>query len=542
MKQLRNFAPVILLFVLLTVSMLSCKKETEIQNNPGNTPGLQVKNVDNATLKLPVDSGDIGLIVDTRDLFKKGYTPAYASVIISGSLSSYSDNHLLIDQFTNLAIIRIKKDTLTKDQLTEAAIGPSTVITIFDSQGKQLTRIDESSLPINDKNQYYTIQSQSPAIKRRFSLNPEVPYIVQESEATSPQRKAEVLTFDGMETVALIRKPYIESGDKSQQFYFIPADKNNKNDDSTYYIRTSYTGQNGKYYYLDIYNGYSSEYQLFAYNDDPSSSRNYKFILQQDDSGWVSIKPVAHPALKDISPQFSPYGNGPVAKFRIVSAAIDWSVTDIETKFNQPILPPQKLELAVSSELINCSDGSLSQTLGKDDSRTETTSTSSSEEFQLTTSQNASVSVSTSVTASGSFYGIGVSATVGITGEYSYGRSVTSTQGKTLETSTQVTKTVSTTRNIEVLPKTGVLVYDAVESYPNVKIPFVQMLRVAGTSNGVQLTGEEIVNQLRINQFGGVVTTVGATFVVITIRGTATIDNFMRVQSKATNITSPCSP
>ena len=541
MKHENYLFSTFMLLALVILSFASCKK-TVNEPDPaptGNTPGLEVKAIDNKTLKLPVDSGDVGLVVDTREIFKKGYTPAYASVQISGSLASYSNDHLEIDQNTNLAIISIKKQKLTDKQLDDAAVGPKTVIKIYDDKGKILANLTESSLPINDKNKYYEAKTTLGHVKRRISFNPEVPYIIQAN--ISSTGKPEVLTFDGEESTPVVRKAYKENN-VEQQFYFIPANKNNPKDDSTYYIRTSLKGQNGKYYYLDIYNDYSQQYQLFAYNDDPSSSTNYKFILRRDDSGWVYIKPAKFPLLKDNSPSFSPYEGKYMARFKIITGKIQWDVTDLGSEFNQPIMPMQKLELAVSNQLVNCSNGKLSQTLGKEESRVQTTSLSTAEEFQLTTSQNVSIGISTSVSAEGSFFGTGVSASIGINTEYSYGRSVTSTQGKTIQNSDTETKTTSTSRTVDVLPNSGVNVYDAIESYPNVRIPFVQTLRVAGTYNGIQLSGDEIVDQLMKNQFGGVVSKIASSFVLITIRGTAIIDNYMHVKSNVVQIPGACNP
>lgn len=541
MKKSNFLFPGVFLLFFALMTGISCKK---VANNPDDSQGgtgngaLEVKKIDNKELNLPVDSGDIGLVIDTRSIFKLGYKPAYASIQINGVLSSYSDDHVAIDQFTNLAIISIPKTKLTKDEIEKAAVGPKVVVKVYDSQGAELANITESSLPINDKNQYYPVKSNKQMKTRPMSFNPEVPYLIQ--SYISSNGKTEVLHFLGEESNPVVRQQYDPASASHQEFYFIKANKNDAKDDSTYYIRTSIKGQNSKFYYLDIYNGYQGEYYLYAFNDDPTSSSNYKLILRKAEDGWVYIKPVNHPILKDNSPSFSPYAGSKFAKFKIVSAGIQWSVDDLGTKFNQPVMPNQKLELAVSSRLINCSGGTLSQTIGKDESRTQTTTASSTESFELTTSQEASISITTTVGAEGSFFGVGASASIGITGSYSYGRSVTNSQSKTLENSTQETKSISTSRTIEVVPGSGVDVYDAIESYPNVRVPFAQTLRIAGSYKGAQLTGDEIVDQLMVNQFGGVVSEVGSSYVLITVRGVATIDNYMNIQSNVREVPGAC--
>jgi hypothetical protein len=80
--------------------------------------------------------------------------------------------------------------------------------------------------------------------------------------------------------------------------------------------------------------------------------------------------------------------------------------------------------------------------------------------------------------------------------------------------------------------------YDAVQTYPNVVVLYVQKIRVTASLNGKPLTGDEIVSQLIANQFGGVVTETGDTYVTISVRGKVNIKNLMK--SVTETKTRPC--
>lgn len=92
------------------------------------------------------------------------------------------------------------------------------------------------------------------------------------------------------------------------------------------------------------------------------------------------------------------------AKFRIVAAGVKWHVTDLGTEFNNPIMSPAKMDFAYKATLKNCSPATLSESIGKQDTRTSAYTMGTEESFQLSTTHEASVNLSISGTASASFY------------------------------------------------------------------------------------------------------------------------------------------
>src|SRR5690606_16881280 len=83
---------------------------------------------------LPVSKGHIGLVLDTRSIVKKGYKPTYASVKIDGSLDSFSNSNLEIDEFTNLATLRISRDSISEEVLDQFIKGVPISITVYDAE------------------------------------------------------------------------------------------------------------------------------------------------------------------------------------------------------------------------------------------------------------------------------------------------------------------------------------------------------------------------------------------------------------------------
>ena len=99
---------------------------------------------------------------------------------------------------------------------------------------------------------------------------------------------------------------------------------------------------------------------------------------------------------------------------------------------------------------------------------------------------------------------------------------------------------VSWGRKVEVPPYSAVHVYDVVQTINDVKIPFVQKIRLEAELKGKKLLGKEIVQQLMSNQFGGVVTEIGDKHVVITVRGFSHIDKLMESRTILNDIENAC--
>ena len=217
--------------------------------------------------------------------------------------------------------------------------------------------------------------------------------------------------------------------------------------------------------------------------------------------------------------------------------------TSIRPEHLEPISPSVDTSFGFNSTLRNCGSGSLEQEVGIQREVTTTYTTSQSETIGLSGRVTTSVDVSVSATAEASFFGNGGS----VTGEVSAGLEVsveassTSTVG--LEQSNSETNTFFSNRTVTVPAGSASLIYDAYQTYSNVRIPYVKRLRLKGEQdrNGSgSLSGQEIATQLRVTNFSGVITNIGSDFVEINIRGNMFLDNIVDTLTEVQDVEANC--
>jgi hypothetical protein len=482
-----------------------------------------------------VSSGQIGLIIDTRPVTKKGYKPAYISLSVNGASYSFSDDHMELDPFTNLAIWRIPKDSISKTEVEQFAKGVPVTIKVYDDASVLLAELQENSLPVSANIVPILIETTKPKIVPPLKIIAGAPYVIQ------------ALPIEGYsggtiwsyiyDRPALPEFPFITLGtdyfgtnaDGGQYFTFEPA-----GNDSTFYIKA----EGEKKQYIDIYQG-----QVQTFTDPPQSSDNYKFILSQDDEGGITIKSYTHQPVHivqtDAGTIYLQTDKGIPAKFRLFPADIEWQAQDMGISYDQPIMQPAQLDFALSSTINNCGATTVKQKVGKDDTRTTTITAGTEESFSVTTQHEANVEFSISMGVSADLFGVaGMERNLTLSAGYTYTNTQTQTNTSHFQTEEQIVTTVSYERELEVPPYTAMDAYDAVQTYPNVVVLYVQKIRVTANLKGNPLTGEEIVSQLMANQFGGVVTETGENYVTISIRGKVNIKNLMSAKTDVK--TKPC--
>ncbi|MCH7681969.1 ETX/MTX2 family pore-forming toxin [candidate division KSB1 bacterium] len=238
------------------------------------------------------------------------------------------------------------------------------------------------------------------------------------------------------------------------------------------------------------------------------------------------------------------------SRFRLISD-IAWQVADRGTVFNQPNMPPAKLDFAYKATLINCSAATLEESIGRSEQRTTTTTVGTSESLQLFASvaRSLDVKVGISVTAE---IGIDIkmvaeaSVAATVSSEVSIGSQYTTSQTtsseKTWSGSESITTEVSRIRTLTLPPFTALEAWDAVKTIRNVRVPFTQVLRITATSkdDGSALSGREIQTLMLFNFVGGVVSRVGADFIDISFRGHATIDQMFESTTNVQEIPGAC--
>ncbi|MGW8315012.1 MAG: ETX/MTX2 family pore-forming toxin [Bacteroidales bacterium] len=519
----RFFVPVIFV-TLVILSVTNCQKE---QVTPDNME------IPDSTSVFNLDKGGLGLVIDTREIFKKGYYPATAQV----SFQDYSqyDASLDIDQLTCIAIFKLENKDLSEEEKSSFSSGVDVTIEILDGSGTSLTVYTGGQIELNDSNFPLSLTTELPLVKRPLVMNENIPYLLQVEDSASL-----IMTLGQEDLFGLY---HYEMYNSELQFYFVPS-----GDENTYMIDHLGYEAGSHLYYI-------SEYDYFAFGggsvalppEGPS-----KFILEQDDDGWIKIRLAGtdkylyfeEPLLRAGDPD-------KVDRFRIISDDIDWSVEDRGTKYNQPIMPPVKLDFAYSATLKNCSSAALSEEVGKTDSRTRTTTVGTMESLQLFSSQSITVGMKVGVEVGASvgadIEGIGEASverkySAEVSAEYNYTTSETNTTENTFSESTSVTSEVSRVRTLELQPYTALNVYDAIKSVDNVITPFIQILRITGTyrSTGKELTGQELVTEMAFNLMGGVISDIQSNYIEITIRGQATMDEIFDASTEVHEIEGGC--
>ena len=110
------------------------------------------------------------------------------------------------------------------------------------------------------------------------------------------------------------------------------------------------------------------------------------------------------------------------------------------------------------------------------------------------------------------------------------------------------TNTYFSSRTVTVPAGSASLVYDAYQTYSNVKIPFVKRFRIFAdqiepSENNAfvgALSGDDIATQLRITNFIGVITNISNDYVEVTLRGTTVLDNMVDTQSEVQDVAANC--
>ncbi|MEM6395932.1 MAG: RICIN domain-containing protein [Bacteroidota bacterium] len=234
-------------------------------------------------------------------------------------------------------------------------------------------------------------------------------------------------------------------------------------------------------------------------------------------------------------------GTNPESIWRIIAHDLTYTVDDLGSVAGIPILPPAETEFAFKQRIRNCANASTTVSIGVDQSRTTTTTTSIEETLSLFSSSSSTWDISSSLTVGGSFYGASVEATVTAGYSNTTESSVTETTTNTLTEEETETIVVSTARTTTVDPFESIVIYDAAQFYDNVRLHFVQCLRVkAQTPGGRQLSGQELWLQLPPAYFNGTVTEVGSDFVEISLRGVMNLNGWVETETQVTP-GEPCS-
>ncbi len=515
--------------VYALASITSCNKDDDVE--------LDVTHEDGINSTVAVDSGSIGLVVDTRLIAKKGYQPSKARIAFSGDYSQYSDE-VEIDPSTNIGVFRLKFEDVPNAIRKSLSEGVPLNITVFDEQSAELGNSSFTRQPVDASNNPLNVETDLPEILPQLSLSPDTPYLL------FSETSGKVLTTVPVPASGFPPYPrgvstydYDPDGSNIQEFYF---EIENDGDEPEYFMLSP-----GGF----IVTGYPMRQTTVQYTPGEATHLE-KLVVEVDGGGWVKLRTQSGNYYKENLDGSNPGGRSyafnegtedDYTRFRIINADIRWTLIDRGITFNQPILPPARLDFAYSATLSNCSSAKLTETVGRNETRSQTFTSGSEESLQLFSSHTAYAEVSAGVDVNATFFGAGATYNLQVTAGYEYTTSETKTTTSYWQESETTEIETSRTRKVELAPNSAVEVYDAVQSLDNVRIPFTKEFRLEGIdSDGEKIAGSELQFQLFTSQFEGIVTETGPDYVDFTVRGTTVVDKMLEVETNVTELEGTC--
>lgn len=532
-----------LLFAIAVALLMitSCKDNSVSQEPPDGE--VETKNSVSTTPESePADSGEVGLVINTREIFRKGYTATEAEVTFPNH-SSFNET-LEIDPTTSIAVLSISNEDLSEEERNAFASGIATEIVIYGAGQNMLAEyfapgqvLDDTGKPVNITNNdlEYNI---SPV-----NLREGIPYFIQPEEpipgdgnfpdgAVLEANTTRLYTFGVPDTE---QRP--EDIDFRYKYYFSTAT------DSTYHIlRSRSTKPHEPTHHFQRGAGST----IIRVDDDDGEV--IEFVLEQSGDGWVRMREAGTDRYLTITEGTSDPEDTRKAlrlrsntdhRFRLISANIEWNATDRGTEFHEPIVPPATNDFSFEATYINCSVGMVTQTVGDNTVRSSSRSASTTETLELFGSFTRTVGMSVGASIGGDLYG--ASADVNISSELSFSTSVTTTSSETFSKTVNESVSVSSERTIEIPPGTGAEVFDVVRTVQNAVVPFTQIIRLeAEYIDGPSLTGDEIRTQMLFNFVDGVPLATGPDYVDVGIQGEIDIAKMYSYESKANDIPDAC--
>lgn len=531
---------------------LSCSKDEESPTTTSEPDsGELVESAGITAKELGEERGSLGILIDTRAVVKKGYLPTVAEVVVNAVEGDYSDI-IAIDEFTNLGRLSIAVEDLAEAALAELRNGVSLDIILKDSDETIVSEQSFSAESFRENGTLVVMDAKSlPLLNNTLMVNTELPHYIHlvyneeftnhvlESDDPSNLNRSH---YTGTPFGIGPKASTMNMENVSSQFRLLPV----SGKEDTYFIKAAWD---------EFYFGQweDTDYWLFFTTNRDFLPQGFEFTLEMQESGNIRMKNYNGDYIyvhKDANGNINNLmhtstgapDNAIIAEFRLIPSTIQWEVESIVTKYLDPILPAVNTSFGINSTLSNCTSGTLEQEVVFEESIETSTTVAWEESIALTAERTSSFSTTVAASTSFSFFDIGVDASAEATKEYSTTTGFEIGQSTFEEASKVVTKNYALNRTIEVPPNSAVLVYDAYQTYNNVKMPFVQRFRIRGTdiNDGIVLSGEEIKSQFAFSHFNGVISKTESDFVEVTLRGTITLDNYVDAKNEALEVPNEC--
>jgi len=530
------------LILFIVGFMVSCTKD-DMPSQEGD--GNIVSEDGISAGDLETYQGDIGIIINTRDLVKKGYNPRKVKITTTAIHGNY-DQDLNVDPYTSLAQLSLSTDELSASAEAELRNGVGLNIEVLNESNSVIVERSFSILSfIENGNRIDIDASDMEYLNQELSFNANTRYFLQLVDGNGNYGNSVVLKPASAQTNGVrltASSSSFNAGTTTEQymFYKYPNEPN---------VFAIYSASTNRYLRIGLSTRtFRQSGDYFYPTTSPNSlGGNLTFTIKREPNGLFTIRGNA-----DGKPlrrgndhggvHWHTNDNGSIQYFRIIALDLDWETQVLNTQHQTPIFPPANTSFGFNSTLKNCGTGELQQQVGIEREVTTTYTTSFTETIGLSSRVTTSVDVSVSATTEANFFGSGGS----VTGEVSTGLEVSVEASRSAsagsEQSTSEKNTFFSTRTVTVPPGKASLVYDAYQTYSNVRVPYVQRIRLKARDTRVSeyLSGQDIVTQLHMSSFTGTITNIGSDFVEVTVRGSLIFDNIVDTQTEVRDVPANC--
>ncbi len=538
--------------ILFFIVAFACSKEDNTIIDPPPSGEIVITGGQVKVEDFDEFEGEIGVILSARSLLQKGYSPSQVTINVEATNGNFTET-VPLDPFSFLGQLKIPLKGLNEAAKEELTSGVRITPEYKDVDGNII--FAEPSFTVSfQSNPTPRVANASTLAEteenQKITLSEDTSYYIQRmNEDGSSSDTAWRHLTSGVYANVITANASSFNGNEDDRIYTfipIPGEKN------TYAIRLKNSGRFLRVSNISQFNGVvhtapnlSPATEFSAIADVP----RYRFRLEKVTNGSYRIIAVYN----DLPiKQAEGYGLTTAASissvtsqertWRMVSTSVEWKVTNINTSFLEPILPKPQTGFSFNSTLTNCGSGSLSQTVGANVTETRSRTIGWEESLSINTSNTVNVSTTVDVGFEAGFFGVGANYNLSVTAGYEHSRSVTESSSNWENTMDTVEESLFSERTVTVPSGRASLVYDVFQFYPNTKVNFVQRLRVEGmdTQTGINLTGEEIKTQFVFNNFNGVITSVEANSIVITLKGTVTLDKVIKTESDVQDVVANC--
>ncbi len=545
--QVRIFGFIIGLSVVL-LSCNACSKDeggTMPPENGGGDNGKIVTANGISEEELETYAGDIGIVLEARKVVKKGYRPVKAKVTVNATSGDFSKTFDL-NEYSFMGQLKLSLEDLDEAAINELTDGVEIVTELLAADGATIVKETFSKISfLSDPATLAVDGNNLTDLNTGIYLKKNTPYYVQIVSDGIPIKGAMKLNPIPLAFAHITQTSGVEfTGDEDALLFSFEAFEGETNTYAIKHIATNrYLRINRNYIGYPTGNTFNPAIHQaivadinWQFPQDFIGKPDARFVIEKEDDGVYNIQSVNGERVK-VASGVGYTLNHPAGKnltLRFVPMNIDWTIESFETLFLEPILPPAKTGFGFNSTLINCGNGSLEQKVGVEVSETISTTTGWEESVSLSSIHTASVSTTVGVEVTGSFFGNGATFSAEVTGGYEYTTTSATETSNWSEATTETTETYFSERTVTVPSKNASLVYDAIQTYDNIKINFVQRLRVraAEYDTGEALSGDEINTQFHFNNFNGVVTEIGSDYIEITLRGVTLLDKVIKTKSE----------